>query len=269
MRGWTKWTAMGIAVLAIVTGVLLTNGHNHHTSHSSSNAMSTAWVEHETQSVEHHKTRDSNSAASVAKTDHGLSTTQHDSVIQSTVTIDKQTGTANGESKSKAPTAVVSPNVKDSVTKPEAVIQTHHPTSTTANATTSSPKTEMAPVANSSVTSSTPAAGASAGTFTIIVSENHQVLVQKVLAIVPNDSLMTYMQQNFTIQTAYGGGFLLAINGIKSQWTDVPPAERKPVDWFLYVNGQQPPVGASSIYPRTGDVDIWDYHSWNPSTGQG
>jgi len=80
---------------------------------------------------------------------------------------------------------------------------------------------------------------------------------------------MQYMEQNFQVTTAYGGGFLIGINGIKSQWTDVPASQRQPVDWFLYINGQQAPVGASSIVPRPGDVDTWDYHSWDPSTGRG
>lgn len=80
---------------------------------------------------------------------------------------------------------------------------------------------------------------------------------------------MQYMQQNYNIQTAYGGDFIVAINGIHSQWTGVPTSKRQPVDWFLYVNQQQAPVGAASIIPRAGDVDDWDYHRWNPSTGQG
>lgn len=107
--------------------------------------------------------------------------------------------------------------------------------------------------------------------FTMIVSENHgqTVLSRKTLVIHQGENLMQYMQQNYTIQTAYGSGFIIAINGIHSQWTGVPVSERKPVDWFLYINQQQAPVGAASIIPRPGDVDDWDYHSWNPSTGQG
>lgn len=80
---------------------------------------------------------------------------------------------------------------------------------------------------------------------------------------------MQYMQQNFQIQSSYSGGFVTAIDGIKSQWNGVPVSQRQPVDWFLYVNGQQAPVGASSIVPRKGDVDNWDYHRWDPSTGKG
>jgi hypothetical protein len=84
---------------------------------------------------------------------------------------------------------------------------------------------------------------------------------------------MDYMHQYFQIETAYGDGFIVAINvhnsWIRSQWTGVSdPSKRQPVDWFLYVNGQQAPVGASAVVPKAGDVDVWDYHRWDPSTGK-
>jgi Domain of unknown function (DUF4430) len=109
------------------------------------------------------------------------------------------------------------------------------------------------------------------GTFTIVVSEDkgQTVLSVKKLAIVKGESLMQYMQDNYHVETAYGDDFLVAINGIRSQWTGVPANQRQPVDWFLYVNNQQAPVGAADIYPRAGDVDNWDYHRWDPSTGKG
>lgn len=78
---------------------------------------------------------------------------------------------------------------------------------------------------------------------------------------------MQYMHQYFQVQTIDGGDFVVGINGILSQWTGVPVTERQPVDWFLYVNGKQAPVGASDIYPHSGDVDLWDYHRWDPNGG--
>ena len=79
---------------------------------------------------------------------------------------------------------------------------------------------------------------------------------------------MAYMHQNFQVITTYGDDFMLAINGIHSQWTDVPVSQRQPVDWFLYVNGTEAPVGAVQIIPRAKDVVVWDYLRWNPQTGQ-
>jgi len=109
------------------------------------------------------------------------------------------------------------------------------------------------------------------GTFTIEVTENHgqTVIADKQVAVVKGESLMDYMHSNFQIVTAYGDNFMVAINGIHSQWTDVPASQRQPVDWFLYLNGQEAPVGAGSVDPKSGDVDQWDYHRWDPSTGRG
>jgi hypothetical protein len=114
----------------------------------------------------------------------------------------------------------------------------------------------------------------SLGSFTIRISRDHgQLLAVKTVPIVQGESLMDYMHQYFQIETAYGDGFIVGIkvNGswIRSQWTGVDdPSKRQPVDWFLYVNGQQAPVGAGSIVPKAGDVDVWDYHRWDPSTGK-
>jgi hypothetical protein len=109
------------------------------------------------------------------------------------------------------------------------------------------------------------------GSFTITVSEDkgQTVVSKKSVEIVKGESLMQYMHQSYDITTAYGDDFMVSINGIKSQWTDVAPAQRQPVDWFSYINGTQAPVGAGDIVPRAGDVDTWDYHRWDPSTGKG
>lgn len=116
-----------------------------------------------------------------------------------------------------------------------------------------------------------PPAKPGAGEFTIVVSEDNgaTVIAKKTVPIVTGESLMDYMHQYFTITTAYGDNFMVSINGIKSQWTGVPVDKRQPVDWFLYVNGNQAQVGAADIYPHAGDVDTWDYHRWDPAKVSG
>ncbi|MCL6516271.1 DUF4430 domain-containing protein [Alicyclobacillus sp.] len=112
-----------------------------------------------------------------------------------------------------------------------------------------------------------PASPQPAGQFTIVVSEDNgaHLIAKKTVPVVPGESLMDYMHQYFDIVTAYGDNFMVSINGIRSQWTGVPAGQRQPVDWFLYVNGQQAKVGAADIQPRSGDVDTWDYHRWDPA----
>jgi hypothetical protein len=126
---------------------------------------------------------------------------------------------------------------------------------------------------NTSNESGSAAASGSKQTFIIDVHDGydrHPAYDKKVtVAIVNGKSLMWYMHQYFTVTTTYGDGFVTSINGIKSLWTNVPVAQRKPVDWFLMVNGVSPPVGAADIQPRAGDTDVWDFHQWNPNTGRG
>jgi len=103
--------------------------------------------------------------------------------------------------------------------------------------------------------------------FTIVVREYGKVDVQKQVPIVANETLIAYMHQYFQITTAYNDGFMLSIDGVYSQWTGVPVSKRQPIDWFLYLNGKQAPVGAAEVVPQKGDVDLWDYHRWDTSTG--
>ena len=133
----------------------------------------------------------------------------------------------------------------------------------------SSQTTAVAPLTGKS--SQAPPASTKLGTFTILVTLNHGAVpkADEIVPIVKGESLLWYMRKYFTITTIYNGDFIVSIDGIKSQWTGVPAAQRKPVDWFLYVNNQKAPVGLADIVPKAGDVDVWDYHSWNPSTGQG
>lgn len=172
----------------------------------------------------------------------------------------------------------------NAVTNSTAKAQTSTTTNSTtkgqpSNATNSTASDQSSTDANSAATSSNSTAvqagGAAtaptSGSFTVMVTENHgqTVLSTKTIAIHKGENLLEYMQQNFHIETTYGGQFIVAIAGIRSQWTGVPASQRQPVDWFLYVNKTQAPVGAASIVPRNGDVDDWDYHRWDPSTGQG
>lgn len=141
---------------------------------------------------------------------------------------------------------------------------TNSPANTTAN-------TAANTAENTSANTASARGNANNGSFTLIVSEDKgaTVIGKETVPIQPGENLMDYTKQYFKVQTAYGGGFVVAINGIKSQWTDVPASQRQPVDWFLYVNQKEAPVGATSIVPQPGDVDRWDYHRWDPSTGKG
>ncbi len=76
------------------------------------------------------------------------------------------------------------------------------------------------------------------------------------------DSVMNLLQQNLEVETEYGGGFVNAIEGLKSGYTGKGGDEQRMLDWFFYINGILSGVGALDYLPGDGDVIWWDYHPW-------
>jgi hypothetical protein len=58
-----------------------------------------------------------------------------------------------------------------------------------------------------------------------------------------------------SVETGYGGAFVNRIGGVESSKTQ----QR---DWFFFVNGYEADRGAASYRLRPGDVEWWDYRSW-------
>ncbi|ASS74431.1 hypothetical protein CIG75_05130 [Tumebacillus algifaecis] len=77
------------------------------------------------------------------------------------------------------------------------------------------------------------------------------------------DTVMDVMRTRLEIETAYGGGFVNSINGVKSGYTDKSIFTRKKRDWFYYVNGSISGVGADAYNAKSGDTVWWDYHDWS------
>jgi len=104
------------------------------------------------------------------------------------------------------------------------------------------------------------------GKVNIIISKDFgdQELFNKVIDFQPDKSVMEIMDENLEIETAYGGGFINSINGLKSGFTGTKNKQKQ--DWFYYINGMLAQVGSDDYYPRPGDVVIWDYHDWSSST---
>lgn len=99
----------------------------------------------------------------------------------------------------------------------------------------------------------------------VIISKDFgdEELESKEINILEESSVMEVMESSFDIETAYGGGFVNGINGLKSGFTGVK--EKKKIDWFYYVNGLLADVGAGEYYLKPGDIVIWDYHDWSKS----
>jgi len=78
----------------------------------------------------------------------------------------------------------------------------------------------------------------------------------------PEQSVLSLLQEHLEVETEYGGGFVSAINGLKSGYSSKAGASRQRVDWFYYVNGILSGQGAAEYVPAAGDVIWWDYRPW-------
>ena len=68
-------------------------------------------------------------------------------------------------------------------------------------------------------------------------------------------TVLQALDREAEIETRYGGRFVQAIEGI-----DGSVARQE--DWFYFVNGIQPDVGAADVRLHAGDVAWWDFRSW-------
>jgi hypothetical protein len=86
------------------------------------------------------------------------------------------------------------------------------------------------------------------------------VISESVLEIPAHTSAMAALEMAVDVETKYGGGFVNAINGIKSGYTE---GRRTKTDWFMYINGIQSDTGALDYELQDGDIEHWDFHNWS------
>lgn len=92
----------------------------------------------------------------------------------------------------------------------------------------------------------------------IVVSKNFgkEILIEKKVTVSLGSSALDALKMIANVETAYGGGFVKGINGIKSTYP------KEPYDWFFYVNGFLAKEGASTYILFNNDFIQWDYHYW-------
>ncbi len=73
--------------------------------------------------------------------------------------------------------------------------------------------------------------------------------------------VMEVLATQAEVKTAYGGGFVNAIDGIESTFG----ATGEPRDWFYWVAGRMGQVGAADQRLTGGETIWWDHHAWQGS----
>ena len=71
------------------------------------------------------------------------------------------------------------------------------------------------------------------------------------------DTAMRLLQENYEVETRYGGGFVQEVDGIAGGRD-----RGRRADWFYYVNGVEAPVGAAERRVTAGERVWWDHHRW-------
>ena len=82
------------------------------------------------------------------------------------------------------------------------------------------------------------------------------------VSVMQNKSVLAHLQEHLQVETEYGGGFVNAINGLRSGYSGKAGKDRHAVDWFYYVNGILTDQGAAAYVPVPGNVIWWDFRSW-------
>jgi len=102
------------------------------------------------------------------------------------------------------------------------------------------------------------------GTITTIITITRdfgrELMLGKTLAVASDTSAMAALMEVAEVETAYGGGFVDAINGVRSDYSG---SQKTKKDWFFYINGIQSNIGALDYTLHDGDVQYWDFHSWS------
>lgn len=74
-------------------------------------------------------------------------------------------------------------------------------------------------------------------------------------------TVMQALQREADVETRYGGRFVEAVDGVEGSLDEGR-------DWFYFLNGIEPDVGAAEVELDEGDIAWWDYRSWSEQMAQ-
>lgn len=95
----------------------------------------------------------------------------------------------------------------------------------------------------------------------VIVSQNfgNELTLDESVIVANGANALDALGKIATVETKYGGGFIEAINGTRSQYS----GSKVKKDWFFNVNGMSANVGVLDYKLCDGDIAHWDFHDWS------
>jgi hypothetical protein len=112
-----------------------------------------------------------------------------------------------------------------------------------------------APPEGADPVSSVPLSDPAAETAQLWVTRDRGARVLLTATVPAGLTVMQALDREADIETRYGGRYVQSIDGVAGS------IERQ-ADWFYFVNGIEPDVGAAEVRLRPGDVAWWDFRSW-------
>jgi hypothetical protein len=95
--------------------------------------------------------------------------------------------------------------------------------------------------------------GGTSGTATLKVTRDHGRRVLLTTRVPAGLTAMQALERKAQVKTAYGGRFVVSINGLASS-----PHR----DWFYFIDGVLGDRSAAEVRLRPGSVEWWDYRRW-------
>jgi Domain of unknown function (DUF4430) len=95
--------------------------------------------------------------------------------------------------------------------------------------------------------------GGEDGVATLKVTRDHGRHVLLVKGVPAGLTAMQALEREAKVKTAYGGRFVVSINGLAS-------APNR--DWFYFIDGALGDRSAAEVRLHDGDVELWDYRRW-------
>ena len=93
------------------------------------------------------------------------------------------------------------------------------------------------------------------GTATLWVTRDRGAEVVLTATVPAGQTVLQALDEQAEIETRYGGRYVQAVGGLAGSLSGQQ-------DWFYFVNGIEPDVGATEVELRPGDVAWWDFRSW-------
>lgn len=97
-------------------------------------------------------------------------------------------------------------------------------------------------------------------TTRIVVTQDfgREPMLDETIEVPSGTSAMQAIKEVAAVETAYGGGFVKAIDGTRSEFEGGTK-----YDWLFYINGISSNKGAGGYTLHNGDVQHWDLHDWS------